>query len=166
MAPNLFRVLLALVALYALLRGRRDERQVGIIFVVGVIATELVLPPRQERFEGVETHLMLVDVAVFLGFSWVAIRSERFWPLWIAGLQLVRSLLLEAKKDATAACNSAFQSYVGIAYSKSRYTLTYVVPASATWPGGDRALHCMVYYATTTQPAGVTLHKSLKGAVG
>ncbi|HET7577337.1 MAG TPA: hypothetical protein VFK19_12355 [Sphingomicrobium sp.] len=88
MAPNLFRVLLALVALYALLRGRRDERQVGIIFVVGVIATELVLPPRQERFEGVETHLMLVDVAVFLGFSWVAIRSERFWPLWIAGLQL------------------------------------------------------------------------------
>jgi serine/threonine protein kinase len=68
------------------------------------------------------------------------------------------------KKDATAACNSAFQSYVGIAYSKSRYTLTYVVPATATWPGGDRALHCMVYYATTAQPAGVTLHKSLKGA--
>jgi hypothetical protein len=68
------------------------------------------------------------------------------------------------KKDATAACNSAFQSYVGIAYSKSRYTLTYVVPAAATWPGGDRALHCMLYYATTAQPAGVTLHKSVKGA--
>jgi len=68
------------------------------------------------------------------------------------------------KKDATAACNSAFQSYVGIAYSKSRYTLTYVVPAAATWPGGDRALHCMLYYATTAQPAGVTLDKSLKGA--
>jgi hypothetical protein len=68
------------------------------------------------------------------------------------------------KKDATAACNSAFQSYVGITYSKSRYTLTYVVPAAGTWPGGDRALHCMVYYATTTQPAGVPLHKSLKGA--
>ena len=31
---------------------------------------------------------MLVDVAVFLGFTWVALRSERFWPLWIAGLQL------------------------------------------------------------------------------
>ena len=88
MAPNLFRVLLVLVALYALLRGRRDERQVGMIFVVGVIATELVLPPARERFEGVETPLMLVDIAVFLGFTWVALRSERFWPLWIAGLQL------------------------------------------------------------------------------
>ena len=88
MAPNLFRVLLVLVALYALLRGKRDERQVGMIFVVGVIATELVLPPARERFEGVETHLMMVDIAVFLGFTWVALRSERFWPLWIAGLQL------------------------------------------------------------------------------
>jgi len=88
MAPNLFRILLVLVALYALLRGKRDERQVGVIFVIGVIATELVLPPARLRFEGVETHLMLVDVAVFLGFTWVALRSERFWPLWIAGLQL------------------------------------------------------------------------------
>ena len=68
------------------------------------------------------------------------------------------------KNDATAGCNSAFESYVGIAYPKSRYTLTYVVPAAATWPGGDRALHCMVYYATTEQPGGVTLHESLKGA--
>ena len=32
MAPNLFRILLALVALYVLVRGNRDERQVGVIF--------------------------------------------------------------------------------------------------------------------------------------
>ena len=88
MAPNLFRILLALVALYALLRGKRDERQVGLIFVVGVIATEIALPPARQRFAGVEFHAMLVDIAVFLGFTWVALRSERFWPLWIAGLQL------------------------------------------------------------------------------
>jgi uncharacterized membrane protein len=88
MAPNLFRILLALVALYALVRGKSDERQVGLIFVVGVIATELVLPAPAFRFASVETHLLLVDIAVFLGFTWVALRSERFWPLWIAGLQL------------------------------------------------------------------------------
>ena len=92
MAPNLFRVLLVLVALYAFVRGRRDERQVGIIFVLGVIATELVLPAPQYRFAGVEIHLMLVDVAVFVAFTWVALRSERFWPLWIAGLQLTEVL--------------------------------------------------------------------------
>ena len=92
MAPNLFRVLLVLVALYALLRGKRDERQVGLIFVIGVIATELVLPPARERFASVETRLMLVDLAVFAGFLWVALRSERFWPLWMAGLQLTAIL--------------------------------------------------------------------------
>lgn len=88
MAPNLFRILLLLVAIYAFLRGSRDERQVGIIFVLGVIASELVLAPIRERYEGLETNLMLVDLAVFAGFLWVALRSDRFWPLWIAGLQL------------------------------------------------------------------------------
>ena len=92
MAPNLFRVLLVLVALYALLRGKRDERQVGLIFVIGVIATELVLPPAHERFASVETRLMFVDLTVFSGFLWVALRSERFWPLWMAGLQLTTIL--------------------------------------------------------------------------
>ena len=92
MAPNLFRILLALVALYALLRGTRDERHVGIIFVLGVIATEIVLPPVRERFAGVEIKLLLVDLAAFAGFLWVALRSERFWPLWMAGLQLTAIL--------------------------------------------------------------------------
>lgn len=92
MAPNLFRVLLLLVALYAFLRGRRDEKQAVSILVLGVIATELVLPPRQERFATIETELLLVDFAVLGGFVWVALRSDRFWPLWIAGLQLTTIL--------------------------------------------------------------------------
>jgi hypothetical protein len=88
MAPNLFRVLLALVALYAFLRGRRDERQVSLTLVVGVLATHLVISPLHGRFAALETPVFLVDIAVFFGFLWVALRSERFWPLWIAGLQL------------------------------------------------------------------------------
>jgi cyanate permease len=92
MAPNPFRILLALVALYALLRGKRDERQVSIVMIVGLIASELVLPPIRERYEGIETKLMLVDLCVFAGFLWVALRSDRFWPLWIAGLQLTAIL--------------------------------------------------------------------------
>ena len=88
MAPNFFRILLAIVALYALLRGRRDERIVCGILVVGVIATHLVISPVQNRFAGVEMAVMTVDLLVFVGFLWVALVSERFWPLWIAGLQL------------------------------------------------------------------------------
>ena len=50
------------------------------------------------------------------------------------------------RNNATAACNSAFASYVGIAYSKSLYTWTDIVPDASTWPGGDRGLHCVLYY--------------------
>lgn len=102
MAPNIFRILLVLVALYAFLRGRRDEKQVVAILVLGVIATELVLPPRQERFHTIELELLLVDMAVLGGFVWVALRSSRFWPLWVAGLQLTTIIghLLKAVNES------------------------------------------------------------------
>ena len=83
-----FRLFLALVVLYALLRGSRDERHVALICLVGAVLTTLVLSPLAERFESVETPVMLVDLAVLAGFIAVALRSERFWPLWISGLQL------------------------------------------------------------------------------
>jgi hypothetical protein len=88
MAPIAFRILLAIVAVYALLRGSRDERVVGLICVAGTFVTQLVLSPLTQRFAGVETHALLVDMIVFAGFLWVTLRSERFWPLWITGLQL------------------------------------------------------------------------------
>lgn len=92
MAPSFFRILLIIVALYVLLRGQRDERHVGIILVAGVIATKLALTPVDERFAAIEFNVMLVDLVVLAGFVWVALRSQRFWPLWIAGFQLTTVL--------------------------------------------------------------------------
>lgn len=88
MGPIPFRILLALVVLYALLCGRRDERQVGIICLLGTAATTLVLSPMAERFQVLESPVLLVDLMVLAGFTMVALRSSRFWPLWVAGLQL------------------------------------------------------------------------------
>ena len=88
MAPTLFRIILGLVALYAFMRGSRDERLVGVICVTGALATHLLLSPLRERFASVEIPVMIVDLAVFAGFLLVALRSSRFWPLWVAGLQL------------------------------------------------------------------------------
>lgn len=85
-------MLLALVVLYALLRGSRDERLVATISLVGTVVTTLVLAPFEHRFATVETPVMAVDLAVFAGFLMVAIRSDRFWPLWVAGLQLTTML--------------------------------------------------------------------------
>ena len=67
-------------------------------------------------------------------------------------------------KEGSAACNTAFRSYVGIAYSKSIYTWTNIIPDATTWPTGDRALHCVAYYSTSQQRAGAPLTHSIKSA--
>jgi Septum formation len=70
----------------------------------------------------------------------------------------------EISKVGSAACNNAFRAYVGIAYSKSIYTWTNIIPDASTWPSGDRALHCVAYYSTPTQRAGAILTHSIKGS--
>jgi hypothetical protein len=67
------------------------------------------------------------------------------------------------RQAAKTECDKAFQSYVGIAYSKSIFSWIDVVPDASTWPSGDRALHCVAYYATNAEPAGVVQHSSIKG---
>lgn len=40
---------------------------------------------------GVEAGDLLVDLLVLSAFVAIALQSDRFWPLWVAGLQLTTS---------------------------------------------------------------------------
>ena len=90
--PLIFGPLLLAVCVYAWLRGGTDERAVAATCLAGTVATILVISPLRNRYAGVEEGLLLVDLAVLAGFITVALRSRRFWPLWVAGLQLTTSL--------------------------------------------------------------------------
>ena len=90
--PFIFGPLLLAVCAYAWWRGGSDERIVAATCLAGTIATMLAISPLRHRYSGVEEGLMLVDLAVLGGFVMVALRSKRFWPLWIAGLQLTTSV--------------------------------------------------------------------------
>lgn len=135
MAPILFRILLAVVALYAFLRGSRDERQVGLICVAGALVTHLAWSPLQQRFAGLETDVMAVDIIVFAGFLWVALRSERFWPLWIAGLQLTTILGHVLKAVEIGLFSRAY----GAALMFWSYPILLIL-AIGTWRGHKREL--------------------------
>lgn len=83
-----FLLLLAGVAAISWWRGRSDERSAAAICVLGAILTVVTRNPMPHRFASVDLNGLLVDVIVLLAFLAIALRSDRFWPLWVAGLQL------------------------------------------------------------------------------
>ncbi len=92
MAPWFFRILLIGIVLFALWRGGRDERLVAGLCLTGTITTSILLAPLHERFQDVELGVLAVDLVLLGGFLAVALRSYRFWPLWVAAPQLTTTL--------------------------------------------------------------------------
>jgi hypothetical protein len=92
MSPILFWTLLALTCGYACYRGGRYERIVAAVCIVGAFATVAVNSPLNRMYAHVESGALLVDLAVLAAFIAVALQSDRFWPLWVAGLQLTTSV--------------------------------------------------------------------------
>jgi len=88
MSPIAYLLLLITSVAYALWRGRRDERLAAGICVAASVLTIFLITPLAVRYHSVERGEMLVDVAALVAFVVLALRSARFWPLWVAGLQL------------------------------------------------------------------------------
>lgn len=92
LSPYIYHFLLIAICAYAFKAGRSDERSAAAICLVATIATRLALSPMTSRYAQVEAGVFIVDLAVLMGFTWIALRSDRFWPLWVAGLQLTTIL--------------------------------------------------------------------------
>ncbi len=41
-------------------------------------------------------------------------------------------------------CDAAFQSYVGVPWNESRYTISYASPDDQGWASGDHTIHCLL----------------------
>lgn len=92
LSPPAYFFVLFVVCAYAFVRGHGDERVVATVCIAASIASLLVGRPAASAYVAMEYGLLTVDVAALLGFTFVALRSERFWPLWVAGLQLTTLL--------------------------------------------------------------------------
>lgn len=111
MLPKLlYWLILFAICGYAFWRGRREERMIAAACLAASIATVVVVAPTRGRFSGVEYGVLAVDLATLALFTAVALKSTRFWPLWVAALQLTTSmahLLKAAELDLMPTAYSA-----------------------------------------------------------
>lgn len=126
----LFDLLLFGTCGYALLYGRLDARIVGGMCIAANFASYAMV----SRYNGVELGVLAIDLLTLAVFVFVALRSDRFWPLWISGLQLTTTIGHVLK---------AIQlDLVPIAYAVSLRFWAYpilVILAVATWRNRQRA---------------------------
>jgi len=99
----LFWLLLVVSCGYALWRGRKYERIAALICILATVLSivgHMLVRRYQPDYSGVEVGDLVVDGSMLAAFILIALRSDRFWPLWVAGLQLTISIshLLKAAK--------------------------------------------------------------------
>jgi hypothetical protein len=88
----IYTILLFAVCIYAFWRGRSDERFTAAICVAASLASLAMLGPVRLRYADIEIGVLLIDLATLAAFTYVALKSDRYWPLWISGLQLTTSV--------------------------------------------------------------------------
>lgn len=89
MLPQFYWTLLFAIFIYALLRGGTEHKIAAVGCVVATFATRILKSPLTMHYRDIELGVLVVDVTLFGLFLVLALRSQRFWPLWIAGFHLV-----------------------------------------------------------------------------
>jgi hypothetical protein len=88
----IFWALLCVCCGYALWRGRKYEQLSALVCIVATVVSVIARPAAQHAYTSVQVGDLIVDSAVLVAFVAIALRSDRFWPLWVAGLQLTISM--------------------------------------------------------------------------
>lgn len=75
----------------ALWRGGSIERWGAAIAAAGSVTSTVA--GLNQNWRGLLGELLLIDLLVLIGFWWLSFRSDRFWPYWVTGWQLVAVLV-------------------------------------------------------------------------
>jgi hypothetical protein len=87
----IYWAILLLICAFAFWRGRQEERIAAGACLVATIVTVWIISPVALRYSAMDPAQLAIDGAMLATFVTIALRSERFWPLWVAGLQLTMS---------------------------------------------------------------------------
>jgi hypothetical protein len=83
-----YLALLVLCGTVVAFYGQKYERYGVLVMIAGSIASALF----HRDFLDVEVNVMIVDGFALILLGLIAIKSNRFWPLWLTGFQFVALL--------------------------------------------------------------------------
>jgi hypothetical protein len=87
-----YTVLLILCWAYAMLKGGPPERLGATILALGSFLTVAAMPSWALHVGPVEIGVLIVDMACLAAFAVLALRADRFWPIWVSALVGVGAL--------------------------------------------------------------------------
>lgn len=112
----LFLAFLAGASAYALRRGGAPERWTAATMLIAAISTAM-LPDFPGRFTAIDRGEFAIDMGVLAILTVLASRADRFWPLWVAALQLVAIMVHAVRAYDTSILPIVYARGVGeIAY--------------------------------------------------
>ncbi|MGJ8481961.1 hypothetical protein [Sphingobium yanoikuyae] len=82
-----FLLLVAVLATHAGCRGGAPERLAAAAMLVATIATSLTNMKVALAFRDVQWSIVWIDAALLAALLAIALRANRFWPLWVAAIQ-------------------------------------------------------------------------------
>ena len=88
MRHELFDILLLVCCAYALWRGGAPERLAAAILLTGDLLSVAAVTIHPSRYAHEEYGLFATDLLILLLLTSIALRSRRWWPVVLAGLQL------------------------------------------------------------------------------
>jgi hypothetical protein len=91
MISTLYWALSILCWLYAIRHGGQAAFIAFVMFVFMTMGTSFSVPGLSgaSRWTGINVSLFLTDTAFLVGLYILALRCRKYWPIWMAGLQLM-----------------------------------------------------------------------------
>lgn len=108
--------------------GGRDERFAAGIFLAATIASRIA---DQGNFAHIQSTVFIIDFALFAALLILALRSDRFWPMWAAAFQAVGTMVHIASMTETG--DFAWAYAVGLIFWS--YPVVFALMAG-TWLEG------------------------------
>lgn len=84
----LFLAILVVCCLYAFVRGGPPERLGAAALIAAVVASHFVPASGPIRFQTIEYGTMAVDMTLLAAIVFIAVRAQRYWPMWMAAFLL------------------------------------------------------------------------------